>query len=313
MEHLAIKKLFFRPRRDDALGTRVVVLRSSPSGTSNFTTARLSWATPLVSNVAMAAGPSDFAEVTLRGEGAVEIAEGAEASGVEDCDDLILIRVPPGFDAASLDGVMLAEGAAEAPVGDGHFAVRPLPLCEVASFAAAFPSREHGRWVTRGSISACYSACMRLPSAAGERGGPAELPPVPQLQGLRQRNLPRFGPTNGAATVSAASTSSDASSAQPQSCSAAAAPQTAGDAAVAAAEPQSPKKKKRKRSEEGDAASEQKAAKKAAKKAKREAKERGGETMGEKGATDDDEEKKKKKEKKKAKKDKRDKEARRQA
>jgi len=142
------------------------------------------------SSIAASSLNDGYAEIVC-GRGAEKVLESAELSRIEDDDiELILFRVPAGFDASALDGVELSAGADEIVVGDGgRYAMRQVPLCEAASYVPAFPSREQGRWVGSQPFAAQYSLVMR-PPGAGNRAplGPAELPPVPQLQGLRLRH-----------------------------------------------------------------------------------------------------------------------------
>jgi hypothetical protein len=130
-----------------------------------------------------------YAEIVC-GRGAEKVLETTEQSRIGDDDELILFRVPPGFDAAALAGVELCMDADETVVGEhGRYAMRPVPQCETACMLAAFPSREQGRWVTSRPFTAQFSVVMRPPGAADRLpAGPPELPAVPQLQGLRLRH-----------------------------------------------------------------------------------------------------------------------------
>lgn len=139
--------------------------------------------------MAGASSHDGYAEVVC-GRGAEKVLENAELSRILEDDELILFRVPPGFDAAVLHGVELSIDADETVVGEhGRYAMRPVPQCETACMLPAFPSREQGRWVTSRPFSAQFAVVMRPPGAGDRRpAGPPELPPVPQLQGLRLRH-----------------------------------------------------------------------------------------------------------------------------
>ena len=148
-----------------------------------------------------------------------------KADGVE----LWAIRLPPGFDASRLDGLMLNSDGA---MGDG-FTVRAAPTAESGSIIPAFPSAKKNRWVLGKSFARQLVVALPPPDAlASAAVPPPPLPPVPQVRNMRLcRPYPEI--TSPAAPPPAAATAASTSAPPAATRKRAEAPAAAGKAGKA--------------------------------------------------------------------------------
>jgi hypothetical protein len=184
----------------------------------------------------------------------------------KDCD-LWMIRCPPGFDVAQLDGHQLADGAGEAPSRGAGFVLRPVPSCEAEGLASAFPSAKKKRWLLGKAFARQFVVTVpptaEPPATDDDVSVPRPLPKPPQASGLRLRHafvggaLPPPRPEAAVASPSAAAASGKKGKRKRREAEEA---EEAAPAAAASGE------------ETAEERAERKAAKKAKKQAKKEAK-----------------------------------------
>ena len=101
--------------------------------------------------------------------------------------ELWAIRCPPGFDVSQLEGLDVS--AAGAASGDS-FEVRAAPMSECETVVSVFPSSKKKRYLVGKTFTRSLVVSIPPPPVAPSAAVlPPPLPPVPQVQGLRLRNM----------------------------------------------------------------------------------------------------------------------------
>ena len=120
-----------------------------------------------------------------------------DIADVKDEDvELWVIRCPPGFDVSRLHGqtINVADASECSNTTDSssgnRVIIRPTPACESEELICALPSMKKQRYVVSKPFAKQFAVTEEIGHVASGAVSavPAQLPPVPQLPGLRLRN-----------------------------------------------------------------------------------------------------------------------------